>query len=408
MVPYYRYVAKKSTFNTVRGVIEAPSKRVALEKLMDMGFIRVLSLNETRQSSTSGRVFKRKVSLKALTLATRQLATMLESGMQLVESLDIVTQQIQDPYLKQVFNDIVNMVRRGDTTFGDALAMYSDVFPPMYPNIVKAAQVTGHLEKALNDVAVLLEKNMSIRRKIKSAMTYPVVVLSISVAIFLGIVIFIIPRFEQMFKEFGIEELPALTSFMIGVARFVIEFWPYILGGILLLVLMNYLGVLGFRISGKGWDLIKLRLPIFGNLIRTSTLAQFASNFATMVRSGISPTEAIDSLKGIVGNKVYEEALTDIISKVKSGSRISSAMTQYPSLFPPMFINMIRIGETSGSLDKMLEKMATYYEEEVDSAVEALASALEPITVLILATLVGTAIISIYLPIFSMISQMNL
>ncbi|NOZ92838.1 hypothetical protein GM182_04755 [bacterium 3DAC] len=407
-MPYYKYVAKKGAFGTVKGVIEAPSRRVALEKLMDMGITQVLSLKETVQTSSSGKVFRKKVSLKALTLATRQLATMIESGMQLVESLDIVAQQIQDPYLRQVFTEIANMVRRGDTTFGDALAMYSGVFPPMYPNIIKAAQVTGHLEKALNDVATLLEKNMTIRRKIKGAMTYPIVVLSISLAIFLGIVIFIIPKFEQMFKDFGIKKMPALTTFMIGLARFIIKYWPWMVGVIVLIFVLNYFGMLGFKLGGKYWHRLKLKMPLFGRLTRTSILAQFASNFATMVRSGISPTEALDNLKDVMGNKVYEEAIADIISKVKGGSRISAAMSQYPDLFPPMFINMVRIGEASGSLDKMLEKMASYYEEEVDAAVEALASAMEPITVLVLALMVGTAIVSIYLPIFSMISQMNL
>ncbi len=407
-MPYYKYVAKKGTWNTVKGVIEAPSRRVALEKLMDMGITQVISLKETVIVNTSGKAFRKKVSLKALTLATRQLATMIESGMQLVESLDIVSQQIQDPYLKEVFTEIANMVRRGDTTFGDALAMYGNVFPPMYPNIIKAAQVTGHLEKALNDVATLLEKNMAIRRKIKGAMTYPIVVLTISLSIFLGIVIFIIPRFEKMFKEFGIKRMPALTTFMIGFARFIIQYWPYIVGTFVAIFVLNYFGMLGFKFRGKKWHEFKLRIPLFGRLARTSILAQFASNFATMVRSGISPTEALDSLKNVMGNKVYEEAISDIISKVKSGSRISAAMTQYPDLFPPMFVNMVRIGEQSGSLDKMLQKMAYYYEEEVDAAVEALASAMEPITVLILALLVGTAIISIYLPIFSMIGQMNL
>ncbi len=406
-MPYYKYVAKKGALVTTKGIIEAPSRRVALEKLMDMGITRVISIKETTKRS-GGKIFRKKVSLKALTLATRQLATMIESGMQLVESLDIVTQQIMDPYLKQVFSEIAAMVRRGDTTFGDALAMYGDVFPPMYPNIIKAAQVTGHLEKALNDVAELLEKNMAIRRKIKSAMTYPLVVLTISLIIFLAIVIFIIPRFESMFKEFGIKKMPALTVFMIGVARFIINYWLWILLAIGLLVLLNYFGALGFRLNGMWWHKLKLKMPLFGKLTRTSILAQFASNFATMVRSGISPTEALTTLSGIVGNKVYEEALKDIVEKVRGGSRISAAMTQYPELFPPMFINMVRIGETSGSLDAMLEKMASYYEEEVDSAVEALASAMEPITVLVLALLVGTAIVSIYLPIFSMISEMNL
>ncbi len=405
-MPVYTYLAK-SGGKTHKGYIEATSKAEALRKLAQMGYERVLSIKESKTVAKQ-KVYRKKIPLQALVMSTRQLATLLSAGMQLVEALEIVAQQATDPYLAQVFADIALDLRKGESDFAGAIAKRGDVFPAIFASVVRGGQESGKVAEALDELATSLEKTLALVRKVKSAMTYPLVVLTISFSIFLGIVVFIIPKFEQMFKDMGIKKMPALTVFMIGVARFFIHYWMYIVGAIVLLFVINYFGGLRFRVGGRLWHSLILKIPIIGDIVRNSILAQFASVFATMVRSGISPVTALDNLREILGNKLYQDALTEVLKKVRSGHRISAVLRNYPNLFPPMFVNMMRIGEETGKSDVLMEKLADYYRGEVDAAVERLASALEPLTVFVLAVLVGTAIVSIYLPIFSMIGQMKL
>jgi type IV pilus assembly protein PilC len=340
-----------------------------------------------------------KVTAKDVTLFTRQLATMMKAGVPLLQSFDIVGKGHSNPAVSKLLNDIKADVETG-SSLSAAFRKYPLYFDTLYCNLVNAGEQAGILDSLLDRLATYMEKTQAIISKIKSALFYPVSIIVVAFVITAVIMIFVIPAFKELFSSFG-ADLPAPTLIVMAISDFFVKFWWAIFGSIG--------GGLWFffytwKRSAKMqavMDRMMLKLPIFGHLVMISTVARFARTLSTMFAAGVPLVDSLDSVAGACGNRVYYDATKRIQSEVSTGTSLTVAM-QNVEVFPNMVLQMVAIGEESGALDSMLSKVADFYEQEVDDAVEALSSLMEPIIMVVLGTLIGGLVIAMYLPIFKM------
>ncbi len=401
----YRYIAKDPTGREVVGVMEASMPSEVASFLRGEGLIPV-SIEPAKKGLAALEIklpFVHRVSLKEIFLFTRQLAAMVGAGISLPVAIDAISYQLKNKYFRKVLDDIKNSVEAG-VRFSEALRAYRDVFPPLYISMVEAGEVTGELDVMLKRWAFAAEKTLTLRRKVRNAMIYPIVVLVVAILILIFLLVKVVPTFTKIFRESHVE-LPALTQFVIGVSELVRQRFY-------LLVLCAVGGFVAFRIALRNpwfryrWDAFKLRLPLFGNLVKKSTVARFSRTLATMLKSGVSILEGIDVVARTSGNKVIEKGLLDARERVSRGELLSEVLRDNP-VFPPLVVEMVSAGEKTGALDEMLEKVADFFEEEVDAAVEALTTMLEPIMIVILGGMVGTIVVALYLPIFKLASTIR-
>jgi type IV pilus assembly protein PilC len=339
------------------------------------------------------------VSEKDVTLFTRQMATMMKSGVPLMSSFDIVGKGHSNPAVARLLMSLKTEVETG-SSLAAAFRKYPLYFDALFCNLVQAGEQAGILESLLDRLATYKEKTLAIKAKIKSALFYPVAIIVVAFVITAVIMIFVIPAFKQVFTSFG-ADLPAPTLFVMAVSDVFVKYWYLIfsiIGG----------GVYGFLYLWKrsipvqiAMDKIMLKMPVFGSLIRISTIARWTRTLSTMFAAGVPLVEALDSVGGASGNYVYTAATKEIQKEVSTGSSLTVAM-QNTMIFPNMVIQMVSIGEESGALDGMLGKVADFYEAEVDDAVDALSSLMEPIIMVVLGTLIGGMVIAMYLPIFKL------
>ncbi len=350
-----------------------------------------------KQSSFGGKGAK--VSSKDVTLFTRQLATMMKAGVPLLQSFDIVGKGHNNAAVSKLLADIKADVETG-SSLSAAFRKYPLFFDNLYCNLVSAGEQAGILDSLLDRLATYMEKTQAIISKIKSALFYPVSIIVVAFVITAVIMIFVIPAFKELFSSFG-ADLPAPTLFVMAVSDFFVSYWWAIFG----------------TIGGGGWfffytwkrsakmqavmDRLMLKLPIFGHLVMISTVARFSRTLSTMFAAGVPLVESLDSVAGACGNRVYFDATKRIQSEVSTGTSLTVSM-QNVDVFPNMVVQMVAIGEESGSLDSMLSKVADFYEQEVDDAVEAISSLMEPVIMVVLGTLIGGLVIAMYLPIFKM------
>jgi type IV pilus assembly protein PilC len=340
-----------------------------------------------------------KVTAKDVTLFTRQLATMMKAGVPLLQSFDIVGKGHSNPAVSKLLSDIKADVETG-SSLSAAFRKYPLYFDTLYCNLVNAGEQAGILDSLLDRLATYMEKTQAIISKIKSALFYPVSIIVVAFVITAVIMIFVIPAFKELFSSFG-ADLPAPTLIVMAISDFFVKFWWAIFGSIG--------GGLWFffytwKRSAKMqavMDRMMLKLPIFGHLVMISTVARFARTLSTMFAAGVPLVDSLDSVAGACGNRVYYDATKRIQSEVSTGTSLTVAM-QNVDVFPNMVLQMVAIGEESGALDSMLSKVADFYEQEVDDAVEALSSLMEPIIMVVLGTLIGGLVIAMYLPIFKM------
>jgi type IV pilus assembly protein PilC len=338
-----------------------------------------------------------KVTDKDITLFTRQLATMMKAGVPLLQSFDIVSKGASNPAVARLLIDIKTDVETG-SALATAFRKYPLHFDALFCNLVAAGEQAGILETLLDRLASYKEKIQAIKSKIKAALFYPVAIIAVAFIITAVIMIFVIPAFKQVFTSFG-ADLPAPTLFVMAISDYFVQYWYLIFG------------VMGGTIYGflEAWkrslpvqiamDRFMLKLPVFGDLVRKSTIARWTRTCSTMFAAGVPLVEALDSVGGASGNFVYQHATKMIQSEVMTGTQLTVAM-QNVNVFPSMVIQMVSIGEETGALDSMLGKIADFYEGEVDDAVEALSSLMEPMIMVVLGTLIGGMVIAMYLPIF--------
>ena len=336
---------------------------------------------------------------KDIAVFTRQLSTMMRAGVPLIQSFDIVARGSTNPKMTRLLTDIRSDVETG-TSLSAAFRKHPLYFDALYCNLVEAGEAGGILETLLDRLAVYQEKTMAIKNKIKSALIYPVAVLVVAFVVLTVIMIFVIPAFEDVFKSFG-ADLPAPTLVVIAMSKFFTTYWYLIFGiggGAIYFFMQSWRRSVKMQ---KYMDRLLLRVPVFGDLVNKSSIARWTRTLSTMFAAGVPLVEALDSVGGASGNAVFAEATEKIQKDVSTGSALTTSM-QATGVFPVMVLQMCAIGEESGSLDAMLGKAAEFYEDEVDEAVKGLSSLMEPFIIVILGTLIGGIVVSMYLPIFKL------
>jgi type IV pilus assembly protein PilC len=340
-----------------------------------------------------------KITAADIAVFSRQLATMMESGVPLVQAMEIIGTGHANPSMQDLVLKIKSDIE-GGTALGDALGKHPKYFDDLFVNLVKAGEQSGALETMLDKVAIYKEKTEAMKAKIKKALFYPAAVVVVAFIVTTILLIFVVPQFEDLFKGFG-ADLPAFTQMVVNLSRFFQAKWWLVFGIIAGLLVAFTEGKKRSRPFAEFLDRISLQAPIFGNILHKAAIGRFARTLSTMFSAGVPLVEAMDSVAGATGNVVYERAVLRIKEETATGTQMQQAMRN-TGIFPSMVVQMTAIGEESGSLDNMLAKVADFYEAEVDNAVDALSSLLEPLIMAVLGVLVGGLVVAMYLPIFKM------
>jgi len=340
------------------------------------------------------------VSTRDLAIFTRQFATMITAGLPLVQCLDILSQQSDSAALRKVINDVRNDVESG-TTLAEALGKHPKVFDNLFVNMVEAGEAGGVLDDILLRLATYIEKAEALRRKVKAAMTYPTVVLVVAVGTTTFMLLFIIPTFAKIFKDFG-GELPLPTAIVLMLSDFLRSYWYLLFGAVAgLIVLFKR-----FYATDKGEkiiDRLKLRMPILGDLLKKAAIARFTRTLGTLISSGVPILTGLEITARTAGNRVIQEAVLATRASIREGQTIAAPLKE-SKVFPPMVVQMIAVGEETGALDEMLNKIATFYDDEVNTAVDTLTSIIEPVMIVVMGLLVGGMVVAMYMPMFKLIN----
>ena len=397
----FEYSARTRSGETRAGTIKAKNREEAIQLLRNQGLI----LTGLREKKASGGLFGlgAKVKDRDLAIFTKQFSVMIDAGLPLVQCLDIMAAQQENKYFANVLEQVRNDVEQG-STLADAMKKHPKVFDDLYTNMVAAGEAGGILDVIMQRLSIYIEKAYKLKASFKSAMTYPVTVVTIAVLIVALILWKVIPAFASMFAGLG-AELPLPTKFVIALSNFVVNFGFYI---IIFLILLGY-GIKKFYGTETGRrfiDGLVLKMPIMGIIFKKIAVARFSRTLSTLVSSGVSILEGLLITARTAGNKIIEDAVMETRGYVEQGKTISEPLKD-SGVFPPMVVQMISVGEQTGALDTMLSKIADFYEEEVDQAVAQLMSLLEPVMIVILGGLVGGIVVAMYLPIFTLIKHIK-
>ncbi len=403
-MPVFQYTVRDQTGAVRTGTSEAESQEILKRRLQEQGF----QVNEV--SATKGKKKKSatagfgKVKLHDLSIFCRQFSTMIDAGVSLVRALDVLGEQTQNPKLKRILKEIQVEVESGGQ-LSKAMQKYPKVFSNLFIGLVRAGEVGGVLEEALQRLSHFLEKDMELKRKVKSAMTYPVIVLVVALLIVLGLCTFIVPKFVDLFKDLGVKELPAMTQFLVDVSDFIKTKW-YV-GIIIILVVwfsIKYFGTT--KVGRRVIDRVKLKVPVFGKLGHKICIARFSRTLATLLVSGVPILQAMETVAGTLGNEIIAEAVMNARARIREGDKINEPLEK-SKMFPPMVVHMISIGEESGALDQMLSKVAEFYEAEVEASLASLTAAIEPVMIVVLGIIVGFIVIAMFMPLIAVIQNLT-
>jgi type IV pilus assembly protein PilC len=379
-----------------KGEVEAESKQVVTDQLRARGLI-VLDIAEKGAGNLNLTLFER-IKLTDVAIFTRQLATMISSGMTILRSLYVLEEQTESKPLRETIIKVRRDVEAG-LAFSDALERHPKVFNPLFVAMARAGETGGVLESSLLRTADQLESEDSLRRQIRAAMAYPIVVITVAFGVLIALVTFLVPVFMGVFKQFG-GNLPFITKITVGMSKAVTSFWWALIFGTAGLVF----AFIKWKRSETGrpqWDRIRLKIPMkIGDIVQKIALARWSRTFATLVSAGVPLLQAIDITGKTAGNAVVESAMQDVIASVKRGGTISEPLRHNTAVFPVMVGHMVGVGEETGELDTMLTKIAEFYEDQVNAAVKALTSILEPVMIVIVGGMVGFIVVSMYLPLF--------
>jgi len=410
-VATFSYQARDKTGQTVAQTIEATSKDALIADLKEQGLSRIKVTEkkaETRAKRKAGgiQLFKGKVKLRDLSIFYRQFATMINAGVSLIRCLDVLEQQTSSPRLKELIRDIEGEIE-GGATLSRAMTKYPRVFSNLATGLVRAGEVGGVLDETLQRLAAFTEKDMDLRRKIKSAMTYPVLVMIVAVGIVTFLVTFILPKFIALFTELGMkeEDFPLPTLMLMKVSNFATSKW-YIMIAIIVALVIAINRIKATKIGKRYYDMLVLRVPVFGSLNHKVAVSRFARTLSTLLSSGVPILQAMETVAGTVGNDMISDAILASRASIREGDTIADPLAT-SKMFPPMVVQMITIGEETGQLDSMLEKVADFYEAEVDASLESLTAALEPVLIVFLGFVVGFIVISMFLPLIAIIGSLS-
>jgi type IV pilus assembly protein PilC len=386
-----------------RGEVEAESKQAVAEQLKERGLVVTDITNKYRSKEINLEMFSR-VNAKDLSVASRQLATMVTSGMSIMRALQVLEAQTGSKVLKEAIGGVRRDVEAG-LLLSDAMARHPRVFGPLYVSMVRAGETGGVLEECLMRVADQLEKDAALRRQVRAAMIYPALVITFAVTVLLALVAFLIPVFVGVFKQFP-GKLPALTQFMVNFSHLVTHQWylliAFAVGGV-----GGFIAIKRNQRGRDAWDAFKLRIPMkIGEVVQKVAIARWSRTLSALTSAGVPIMQAIEITGKTAGNAVIERSMGDVITSVKSGGTIAAPLREC-SAFPPMVAQMVGVGEETGALDSMLAKIADFYDSEVEAAVKALTSIMEPVMIIFVGGIVGVIVISMYLPLFSIYNSIR-
>ena len=417
----YTYVARDSSTGEIQnGTRDAESEQLLARSLRERGFIvqRITLAKGQQQQQQSaeqasiqsgapkgasglGSIFMR-VKGKDLAVFCRQFATMQNAGVSLVRTLTVLEEQSPSAVLQQIIRDVQGNIEAGDTLWR-SLSRWPKVFSQLFVGLIKAGEVGGVLDESLDRLSQFLEEDQRLRRKVKSAMTYPVLVLFFAMAVVIGLVTFILPQFISVFKDLGLkDDLPAPTRFLMGLSNLMTtKWWLFII--IVVGVVFVFNQYRSTKVGKRHFDWFKLKMPVFGKLNHKIALARFSRTLSTLLVSGVSILQALETVAGTLDNEIVADAVMGARAAIREGEPIGDPLAR-SGLFPPMVVQMISIGEETGSLDQMLAKVAEFYEAEVEATLQSLTAALEPIMIVMLGGIVGFIVVSMFLP---LVSAMN-
>lgn len=402
MAPIYEYEAMSRGGERVAGRIEADRSNIAAKQLKESGYY-VTSIKEVQEKKDLGSVLKAsgRVKTKDLTIFSHQFAAMIDAGISLVDAFNILYEEAEHPKLKEVIREIQEDIETG-SSLSDAMSRHPKVFPELYCQLVRAGETGGVLNTVLNQLAAHYDKQEEINGKVKSALYYPITILVIAVFVVIFLVVKIVPTFVGMFNSSG-AALPLPTRILLGASDFLQTYWWALLLGIGGLLAIFY----SYRQTPSGelqLDKLILKIPVIGNMMQKVILSRFSSTLAILLGSGVDLISSLNIVEDVVGNKVYANALVEARGQVREGVSFSRPLANMP-IFPSILVQMVKIGEESGNLVMMLNKVSNFYDREVGNAVEASISLIEPLMIVFLAGVVGFIVISIVLPMFEMFQQ---
>jgi len=403
-MPVFSYTFKDATGGLQKGTAEAETEAVLRKRFEEQGFT-ITEVTVIKGGKKRARSYG-KVKLANLAVFCRQFSTMVDAGVSLVRSLDVLSRQTQDPKLKKILMDLGERVEGGES-LSRAMQRHPKTFNNLFIGLIRAGEVGGVLEETLQRLAHFLEKDVELRRKVKSALTYPILVMIAAIGIVTFLVTWVVPQFASLFVDIGLkeDEFPAPTQFLIDLSRlFTHNWWILIIS--LVSILVAWKLFVGTRFGRRTADRVKLKIPVFGKLHHKICMARFSRTLGTLLTSGVPILQAMETVAGTVGNTIMSDAVMEARAKIREGDRIGDPL-EASRLFPPMVVHMIGVGEESGSLDFMLQKIADFYEAEVEATLQSLTAALEPVLIVMLGFVVGFIVISMFLPLIKVIETLT-
>jgi type IV pilus assembly protein PilC len=403
-MPIFSYTFKDALGSTQKGTADAESEELLRKRFEEQGFtITEVTMIKAKSPKTKS---PGKVKLTDLSVWCRQFSTMVDAGVSLVRCLDVLGRQTQNKKLQKIITDLGTRVEGGES-LSRAMQRHPKSFSSLFIGLIKAGEVGGVLEESLQRLSHFLEKDVELRRKVKAALTYPVLVMILSTGITLFLVYWFVPQWAAILTDLGLkaDDLPAPTKFLIDVSNILVYKGWIVVVSIIVLIIAHRLFV-STRFGRRVADRIKLKIPVFGKLHHKICMARFSRTMGTLLTSGVPILQAMETVAGTVGNTIMSDALLEARARIREGDRIGDPLEE-SKLFPPMVVHMIGVGEESGSLDFMLQKIADFYENEVEAALASLTAALEPIMIVSLGFVVGFIVISMFLPLVKVISSLS-
>ena len=393
----FKYVAKNKDSRTVAGKIAADNKTAVIEELRKREFV-IISIDEIKEAVAKQKTFRsKKVKADEIVIFSRQLATMVDAGIPIMQAIDALQEQVTHPTFKRVLISIRDDIQHGNS-LSAAFAKHPSVFDTLYVNMIKVGETGGVLSKILERISSYLEKTLRLKRKVQSALIYPIVVVCMAVIITVILLVKVVPTFAGIYASFN-RELPAMTQLLIAISNILRHYLLFLIGGVIVIAA----GLKQWHKTPQGALIIDrsvLRLPIFGSLLRKVAISRFSRTLATLIQSGVPILESLEIVGKTIGNRLLEVVVEDVKTSVREGESLAAPLSK-SGVFPPMVTRMIGIGEKSGQMEKMLLKIAEFYDDQVDAAVDGLTSIIEPLIIGFLGIVIGFIVIALFLPIIT-------
>lgn len=404
-MPVFVYVAKDKTGKIHRGRAEADNEKALSKRLEDSGYwVSQVTRDESSSKKKDGFILFGRIKPDHLSIFCRQFSTMINAGVSLVRCLQVLEVQTQNERLKRVIRDLINRVEGGETL--SRSLSHHKCFSPLFIGLVRAGEVGGVLDETLERLSIFLEADSKLKRKVKAAMTYPVLVMVVAFLIVTGLVVFIVPKFIEIFKDFDVE-MPAMTQLLINISEFTTS-----RNGAMILIFGGIGSIIAWKkfkstkFGKRVYDKYKLKVPVFGKLSHNIAVARFTRTLGTLMTSGVPILQAMETVAGAVDNETFYDTIMKCRARVREGDSIGDPLAK-SGLFPPMVVQMVSIGEETGALDQMLGKVADFYEIEVEAQLQSLAAALEPLMIVVLGVIVGFIVIALFMPLIAMVSSLS-